>query len=65
MRFITSSFLANIFMRSLFLLPNFMGLLNYGDLNKGFSYYVNIHLILENSSRFYPVEKKLFIKSYL
>ena len=41
MRFIASSFLANILMRSLFLLPNFIGLLNYGDLNKAFSCYVN------------------------
>ena len=38
MRFIASNFLANILIRSLFLLPNFMGLENYGDLNKGFSY---------------------------
>ena len=41
MRLIASSFLANIFMRSLFLLPNFMGLLYFWDLNKGFSYSVN------------------------
>ena len=36
-RFIASNFLAKILIRSLFLLPNFMGLVNYGDLNKGFS----------------------------
>ena len=40
MRFITSNCLANILIRSLFLLPNFIGLVNSGDLNKGFSYYV-------------------------
>ena len=39
MRFIASNLLANILIRSLFVLPNFMGLVNYGDLNKGFSYY--------------------------
>ena len=31
-----TSLLANALIRSLFLLPNFMGLLNYGDFNKGF-----------------------------
>ena len=51
MRFIASSFLANIFMRSLFLLPNFMGLLNYGDLNKGFSYSVNSF----DFGKFFPI----------
>ena len=36
-RFIASNFLAKILIRSLFLLSNFMGLVNSGDLNKGFS----------------------------
>ena len=31
-----ANLLANALIRSLFLLPNFMGLLNYGDLNRGF-----------------------------
>ena len=36
-RFIASNFLAKILIRSLFLLPNFRGLVNSRDLNKGFS----------------------------
>ena len=38
MRFIASNFFAYILIRSLFLLLNFMGLVNFEDLNKGFSY---------------------------
>ena len=59
MRFIASNFLANILIRSLFLLPNFMGLVNSGDLNKGFSYFDKS---FDFGKFFYPVEKKLFSK---
>ena len=33
---------SKILIRLLFLLPNFMGLVNYGDLNEGFSYSVKL-----------------------
>ena len=36
-KFIASNFLAKILIKSLFLLPNCMGLVNSEDLNKGFS----------------------------
>ena len=35
--FMASNFLANVLIWSLFLFPNLIGLLYFGDLNKGFS----------------------------
>ena len=39
--FMASNLWVNALISSLFLLPNFIGLLYYGVLNKGFSFYVS------------------------